>query len=152
MVIFDDDPLAPPPDKVEFIDDINSGRAYRETYRQLITKPNQILVGLPLYIDGAVTGQFDKLQVTALKMSISILNRRARDKEYAWRTLGLVPNYAKSDSRGKKMFIESGHVAAFDMYKDNEDEEGLTLVPMRTLTKQLTIMPSLKCCLNLWMS
>ena len=42
-----------------------------KTYERLITDPTrQILVTLPLYIDAAVTGQFDKLQVTAMKMSI----------------------------------------------------------------------------------
>jgi hypothetical protein len=77
-----------------FISDLNTGDAYQETWRKLITKPNQILVAIPLYIDGAVTGQFDKLQeVTALKMSIGLLNHRARDKEYAWRSIGFVTNY-----------------------------------------------------------
>ena len=57
-----------------------------------------------------MTGQFDNLQVTALKMSLGILNRKARDREYAWRNLGIVPNYTKEESVGKKMFFESGHV------------------------------------------
>ena len=121
---FDDDPFAPPPPDLDYIADLNTGEAYLETYKQLITKPGkQILVGLPLYIDGAVTGQFDKLQVTALKMSISILNRKARDKEHGWRALGYVSNYAKEDSRGKKIFIESGHVAASELYVDVTDDE-----------------------------
>ena len=47
-----------------------------------------MLVPIILYIDGAVTGQFDKLQIEALKMTLGIFNRRARDREYAWRTLG----------------------------------------------------------------
>jgi hypothetical protein len=120
---FDDDPFAPPPNDLTYVGDFNTGEAYLETYRQLITKPRQILVGIPLYIDGAVTGQFDKLQVTALKMSLCILNRKARDKEFAWRTLGFVTNYTKEDSRGKKIFVESGHVAAHELYVDMSDEE-----------------------------
>ena len=121
---FDEDPFAPPPEDLDYIADVNTGQAYLETYKKLITKPGkQILVGLPLYIDGAVTGQFDKLQVTALKMSITMLNRKARDKEHAWRTLGYVSNYAKEDSRGKKIFIESGHVAASELYVDVTDDE-----------------------------
>ena len=124
---FDEDPFAAPPDTCPFVEDLNTGEAYLVTHRRLITKPNQILVALPLYIDGAVTGQYDKLQVTALKMSIGILNRRARDKEYAWRTLGYVPNYTKSDSRGKKILIESGHVAAYELYVDglSDEDEGV---------------------------
>lgn len=126
-LFFDDDPFAPTPEDLDYVADFNTGQAYLETYRKLITKPNQVLCGIPLYIDGAVTGQFDKLQVTALKMSLCILNRKARDKEYAWRSLGLVPNYTKETSRGKRIFMESGHVAAHEVYMDltdEEDEEG----------------------------
>lgn len=120
---FNDDPFAPPPNDLDYYGDVNTGEAYMETYKKLITKPNQILVGLPLYIDGAVTGQYDKLQVTAMKMSLCILNRKARDKEFAWQTLGFVTNYTKEDSRGKKMFVDSGHIAAFEMSTELSDEE-----------------------------
>jgi hypothetical protein len=124
---FDDDPFGKPPKNCPFVEDLNTGEAYLETYKKLITKPNQILVAIPLYIDGAVTGQYDKLQVTALKMTIGILNRRARDREFAWRTLGYVPNYTKEDSRGRKILVESGHVAAHELYVDgltDEEDEG----------------------------
>ncbi|CAB9531386.1 hypothetical protein (Partial), partial [Seminavis robusta] len=97
------DPFAPPPNDLEQIGDLNKGLAYREQYKKLITKPDkQILVPLPLYFDGAVTEQFDKLQITALKISLGILNLRARDKEYSWRALVLVSNYTKEDSRGQE--------------------------------------------------
>ena len=124
FLYFDNDPFAPPPEDLDHIGDVNTGKAYIETYKKLITKPNQILVGIPLYIDGAVTGQFDKLQVEALKMTLCILNRKARDKEYAWRSLGYITNYAKEDSRGQKIFVDSGHVAASELYVDETDEEG----------------------------
>ncbi|MCA1806935.1 MAG: hypothetical protein LC687_03600, partial [Actinobacteria bacterium] len=122
FLYFDNDPFAPPPDDLDYISDINTGEAYIETYRRLITKPNQILVGIPLYIDGAVTGQFDKLQITSLKMTLGILNRKARDRQHAWRSLGFVTNYAKEDSRGQKIFVDSGHVSAHELYMDDSDE------------------------------
>ena len=113
FLFFNDDPLAPPPDNLQHIGDINTGLSYIETYKQRITNPNrQMLVPTPLYIDGAVTGQYDKLEVCALKMALGIHNRRARDQVYAWETLGWVPNYNKETSRGKKIFSESNHIAA----------------------------------------
>lgn len=125
FLYFDDNPFAPPPEDLEYIEDVNTGEAFIKTHKRLITKPNQILVGIPLYIDGAVTGQFDKLQVEALKMTLTLLNRKARDKEYAWRSLGYVTNYAKEDSRGQKIFVDSGHAAAAELYMDEmEEEEG----------------------------
>jgi hypothetical protein len=100
-------------------------------------------VGIPLYIDGAVTGQFDKLQVEALKMSIGLLNRRARDREYGWRTLGYVINYTKEDSRGKRMFVESGHVAAHELYVDgiSDDDEGAAVGGTAEMDKQGSRLP-----------
>ena len=46
------------------------------------------LIPILLYLDGAVTGQFDKMQVEAMKMTLGTLNRKARDREHAWRTIG----------------------------------------------------------------
>jgi hypothetical protein len=120
---FADDPFAAPPDNLPYVGDLNTGGAYLETYKRLIHKERQILVALPLYIDGAVTGQFDKLQVTALKMSIGLLNRRARDREHAWRNLGFVTNYTKEDTYGRKMFVETGHVSALERYCNDSDDD-----------------------------
>ena len=90
---FGNDPLAGPPDDLDHIADINTGRCHIETHKKLITKPGrQMLVPIVWYLDGAATGQFNALNVEALKFTIGILNRRARDKECAWRTLGHVPN------------------------------------------------------------
>ncbi len=128
FLFFDDDPFAPPPKRLDYIADINTGLAYTETHKQLITKPGkQILCPIPLYIDGAVTGQFDKLEITPLKMTLGILNRRARDKEYAWRVLGYVPDHARETSRCKAMYVQSNHVAArhYDLYEDEGTNEKL---------------------------
>ena len=87
-------------------------------------------------IDGAVTGQFDKLQVEALKMSLGILTNKARMKEYAWRSIGLVPNYAKVDSRGKKIFRDSGHMAAQGLFEQEDaDDEGAFVGPEGDIDK-----------------
>ena len=58
-------------------------------------------------------------------MSIGILNRKARDKEYAWRSLGLVPNYTKEDARGKMSFRQSGHIGYKEFYGYMEEQEAL---------------------------
>jgi hypothetical protein len=65
---FDDDPLAGPPDNLDFVADINTGCAYTETYQRLIKNPDkQILMGVQFYMDAAVTGQFANLPVTAVR-------------------------------------------------------------------------------------
>ena len=125
FLFFDNDPFAPPPEDLDYIADVNTSAAYIETYKKLITKPErQILVPILFYIDGAVTGQFGKLEVEALKMTLGIFNRKARDKEYAWKTLGYVSNFAKENSRGKKIFVESGHEASTHYLAELGDDEG----------------------------
>ena len=52
---FHDDPLAPPPETVTKLGDLNTGDAYLKTYKKLIRKPNQVLLPTCVYIDGAVT-------------------------------------------------------------------------------------------------
>ena len=133
---FANDPLAPPPDDLDYISDVNTGLSYSVTYKQLITNPQkQMLVPIILYIDGAITGQFGKLEVEPLKMSIGILNRAARDKEYGWRTLGYVPDYTKAKSRSKKMFQETGHAAAMHVAVDDGEGEAEEEDPQEEIKK-----------------
>ena len=124
-LFFNNDLFAAPPEDLDYISDINTSAAYIESYKKLITKPGkQILVPILFYIDGAVTGQFGKLEVEALQMSLGLFKRKARDREYAWKTLGYVSNFVKENSRAKKIFVQSGHEAA-DIYKaDLAEEEG----------------------------
>ena len=71
---YDGDPLKPPPEELEYLEDINTGRCYRDTYKELITKPGkQILLPLILYDDECVNGQFDKLPLQQIRMSLGIL-------------------------------------------------------------------------------
>lgn len=114
-LFFQDDPLAPPPKNVTHIADLNTGDAYLKTYQQKITKKNQVLLAVPMYIDGATTGQFSDLPVTALKLSLGIHNRKARDKERAWLELGWLPEVRKQTARGNKLFKESGHLESLDV-------------------------------------
>jgi hypothetical protein len=86
---FNNDPLAPPPHDLDYIADINTGLAYRETWKHRITKPGkQMLVPVVLYKDAAVTGQFDHLPVDAMKVGLGIMTREARDRGEAWRPVG----------------------------------------------------------------
>lgn len=135
-LFFQDDPLAPPPKNVTHIADLNTGEAYLKTYEQKITKKNQVLLAVPMYIDGASTGQFSDLPVTALKLSLGIHNRKGRDKERAWLELGWLPQVRKQTARGNKLFKESGHLESLDVlvvdgegdsadedWEDDEEEE-----------------------------
>ena len=130
-LFFNDNPLAPPPHPVIVLEDLNTGDAFLKSHERMIKEKGEVLLPVIMYIDGAVTGQFSDLPITALKLALGIHNREARDREYTWRELGWVPQVRKQRARGKKLFQESNHLEAQDMVlvdgegeaADNEDPE-----------------------------
>ncbi len=91
-LFFGNDPFAAPPARLNYIADLNTGLSYTETYKKLITNPNkEVLLPIPMYIDGAATGQFAHLPITAVKITLGIWNQKARDKNHLWRPLGYIP-------------------------------------------------------------
>ena len=126
-LFFDNNPLASPPSSSDatVIGDLNTGLAYLKTYQKLITKPGkQVLLPTPLYIDGAATGQFADLSITAVKISLGIFNRKARDKWYMWRNLGYIPGVTQHKSRGKRLLIESNHMESVRAEYELHQNEG----------------------------
>ena len=120
---FANNPLAAPPEDDTWIGDYMTADAYRATYKKLIKDPTrQMLLPIIFYIDATVTGQVVALKIEALKFTIGILNRVARGKRHAWRTVGYVPTYMKEISKGKKLFVDSKHEAtAFHPLDDGQE-------------------------------
>ena len=109
-LFFDDDPFKPPQQNCK-IRDLNTGKAFCETYQKLITRPQQqVLLPTPFYIDGTVTGQFTALEISAVQISLGIFKRKARDRPYFWRTLGYIPHIEREKSGGKRMMVDSEHM------------------------------------------
>lgn len=103
-------PFSPPPDCLDYIADLNTGEAYTKTWRKLIKKPGkQILCPVIFYMDGAVTGQFNNLPITAVRITPGIFTRKARNRDWMWGTLGYVPHVSREKSRGRRLFRDSGH-------------------------------------------
>ena len=114
-LFFHDDPLAHPPEQITYLEDLNTGDAYLKSHERMITHKRQCLLAVPIYIDGANTGQFNDLPVTAVKIALGIHKRQTRDRDYAWRELGFVPVVRKDPARGKKIFQQTGHLEAQDV-------------------------------------
>ena len=97
-LFYDNDPFAPPPDHLDYVKDLNTGQAYTKTYQKLIEPgKRQVLLPVIFYIDGANTGHFVDLPITAVKISLGIFTRKARDKEHMWRILGYIPTPSKQE-------------------------------------------------------
>jgi hypothetical protein len=133
---FNDDPFAPPPEDLDYIGDLNTGLSYLKTYQKLIKDPTkEILLPIPFYCDGAVTGQFVGLPVTAVQFTLGIFTREARDKEHLWRTLGYVPGYSSGKSKGKSFFKDSGHADAQMAYQKRRNDEGVDTIDDKDIVK-----------------
>ena len=148
---FDDDPTKPPPLNPQYIGNMITSSSFRDMHEQLIDGEGQRLEGTPFYIDGAVTGQFSDLPVTAVKFSLTCFTREARLKPYTWATLGYLPEVRVAESRGKKLFKSSEHLEAEDIeifdgegeeldMDANELEDGLTDVKAQDFHYMLSVI------------
>ena len=107
-----------------YLGDMITGAAYRDTHSVLIKEANQQLIGVQCYIDGASTGLFDDMPVTAVKFPLTCFTREARLRADMWATLGYLPKVKIAEGRGKKIFKDSQHVEAEDIdVFDGEGEE-----------------------------
>jgi hypothetical protein len=123
-LFFDDNQFAPPSHDLDFIGDINTSKAYIESYIKYITNPSkQVLLPVIFYIDGAATGQFAGLPVTPLRFTLGIFGQKAHDWLHFWRTVGYAPVINGDKSQGARRFHESGHVESLMM--DVADDEGV---------------------------
>jgi len=119
------DPFAPPPSRFNYIADLNTGRSYTETHKELITDPTrQILLPVPMHIDSAATGQFVDLPNAPVKISLGIFTRKARMQAYTWGILGYLPKPRCGDSRGRRLLVDSGHMEASTVLHHMLDHEG----------------------------
>ena len=121
------DPEGAPPEEWEFLADIDTGRAYRETYKKIIEpRPytdcgrRRVLCPYIFYLDSCVTGQTQNQEVEILKFTVGLLNQRARRQKWAWRELGIVHHAAKGKGAAKNIVRESDHLDAKDYIEDLE--------------------------------
>lgn len=120
-LFFDDDPLAPPPEKQTKVADLNTGQAYRRTHTVLIDREErQQLLPLILYIDGSAISHFHQMEVTQVKVSLGLWNRRTRTKSYAWRVLGYIEKVHQQGGRGQKIWDASKHMEVEDGVASDE--------------------------------
>ena len=121
-LFFQNNPFQGPPEEFDNVSDINTGRAYRETYRQLITDPTkQVLLPVIFYMDAAITGQFDNLPIEALKITLGIFNQKARDEGRCWREIGYMTKYVEAKTAAEELLLTDDHIDAKNYV--NEDKK-----------------------------
>ena len=80
LLFHNDDPFSPPPAQFTNLGDINTGRFYRETYKEHITPgSNKVLCPLILYMDETTTDNYGRLSITPLNFTLGIFKRKVRN-------------------------------------------------------------------------
>jgi hypothetical protein len=74
-----DDPLAPPPSVVQNIADIDIGNVYQTAYKNLCTRPNQVICGIICYKDKLATDRHGHLSLEPVYFTLSIFNQKTRN-------------------------------------------------------------------------
>jgi hypothetical protein len=112
------------------------------------------LIGVIFYIDGATTGHFVDLSVTAVKMSLSMFTFEARLKRRMWALLGYLSPIIVAEGQGQTIFQESEHLEAEDVKVlagegetidvdgniSNNSEDGLTAVKTQDFHFMLSVI------------
>ena len=72
------------------LDEIHTGTVCRESIQETCIGPKDVFLGIILYIDGTVLGNFTNAKLEPVMFSLTIFNRATRNKAYAWRPLGYI--------------------------------------------------------------
>jgi len=82
----------------ENIGEAHTGERYRELYQELITKENQLLVPLILYLDGTIIDSKGHIEVCPVSFTTSLFTEKLRRHHKAWRVIGYVPDMSRNRS------------------------------------------------------
>jgi hypothetical protein len=73
---------------VQNIADIDTGDVYWNAYKNLCTRPNQVVCGINCYIYKLATDRHGHLSFESFYFTLSIFNQKTRNGTEAWRPLG----------------------------------------------------------------
>ena len=122
---FDRNPLAPPPEDLGHVADLNTGKAFYDTYQKLVEEEGQQLMPVPLYSDGTAVSHFHDMEIMQVNMTLGIFTREARTKPHCWAPLGYVEKVHEQGGRGRDILKEANHVDTQDDYASVDEEESV---------------------------
>ena len=107
-------PLAPPPETLDYVEDVTTGQAYRDTYDDMITEGGQALLGVILYCDGTPVSHFHNMELIQVKIALTIHTRKARLKPHMWGVLGYIEKVHEQGGRGRNILEQANHLDTQD--------------------------------------
>jgi len=104
-----DNPLAMYTSVDKCIGEANSGRRYQALYHELITKPNQLLVPIIMYLDGTAIDSKGHIELCPVSFTTSLFIEPVRRAVSAWRVLGYVPDLNRKRSNAMNATATKQH-------------------------------------------
>lgn len=120
-LFWDGNPLAGPPENLDYVKDLNTGQAYLQTHAKLITKQGQQLLPIIIYSDGTAVSHFHDMEIIQVNIALGIMTREARLKPHCWAPLGYVEKVHEQGGRGRSILEESQHVDTQDAPLADDD-------------------------------
>ena len=105
-----DDPFSPPDAELEFLDDLNTGWWWRETWMEICKADDEILCPIIFFIDGGRATK--RVSVEPLTFTIGLFKRDVRSSGKAWRTLGYMENIRHSEEDDEEECLDVKSVAS----------------------------------------
>lgn len=116
-------PLAPPPEKLEFVQDLNTGRAFLDTYAHLIAQNGrEALMPVVIYFDGTAVSHFHNMEIIHVNIALGTMTRLARNKPFCWAPLGCIEKISEQGGRGREILAQANHLETQDGL--NSEDEG----------------------------
>ena len=113
-LFWDGNPLAPPPENLDYIADLNTGLAFIQTYYLLINGNGQQLCPITIYSDGTAVSHFHDMEITQVNIALGIFTREARTRAHCWAPLGYIEKVHEQGGRGKAILEEANHMESQD--------------------------------------
>ena len=123
-MFWNDDPLAPPPEEVEYIEDLNTGAAFIDTYFELIdAHGREQLMPVVIYTDGTAVSHFHDMEIIQVNIALGTMTRQARTKPHCWAPLGYIEKIHEQGGKGTDILTEANHVATQEFVEIKEDSD-----------------------------
>ena len=101
----DGTPTGPIQNEYDFIGDLHTSQDYQQACIKLKQQANDLPIGIILYSDKITMDKHGHLSIDPLQFTLSIFNRKTRNKSIAWRPFGYIPNIGlHSTAESKHMF------------------------------------------------
>lgn len=123
-LFWDGNPLASPPEELDYVQDLNTGQAFLQTYMALIDpNRNQQLMPVVIYFDGTAVSHFHDMEIVQVNIALGTMTRLARNKPYCWAPLGYVEKIHEQGGRGRDILTHANHLESQDAMDSMDVED-----------------------------